>query len=154
MHYEHREIGHNYRLSNLLAAVGRGQLEGLAGRIARRREVGRRYRAELGSIPGWSFNPIDDRGEPNHWLTVAQIDPGVSSVDRTAVMSALAAQGIEARPAWKPMHAQPVFAGHESVLTGVADEVFDQGLCLPSGSSLGEDEQSTVIDAIRRVIGE
>ncbi len=151
-HYEHEVIGYNYRLSNLLAAVGRGQLEGLTEKIARRRDVGRRYRHALGDLPGWSFNPLDDRGDPNHWLTVAQIDPAVSTVDRTAVMEGLAARGVEARPAWKPMHAQPVFAGHASLLTGVAEEIFDRGLCLPSGSSLTVDDQQRVIDEILCIV--
>ena len=148
VHYEHTVVGYNYRLSNLLAAVGRGQLAGLATKVARRREIGERYRRELGDLPGWSFNPLDERGQPNHWLTVAQIDPATAGADRTAVMDVLQARRIESRPAWKPMHAQPVFAGREAVLTGVADEIFDRGLCLPSGSSLTDDEQNRVIDEI------
>lgn len=150
-HYEHEVIGFNYRLSNLLAAVGRGQLEGLDAKIAHRRRVRERYVAELGDLAGWTFNPIDERGSPNHWLTVAQIDPADARATSGEVMAALEAQNIESRPAWKPMHAQPVHRGREALLSGVADEVFDRGLCLPSGSSLTEDDQTRVIDEIRRV---
>ena len=150
VHYEHREVGYNYRLSNLLAAVGRAQVAQLGSKITRRRAISDRYRAELGDLPGWSFNPIDPRGEPNHWLTVAQIDPAEAAVDRTTLMEWLAAERIETRPAWKPMHLQPVFDGHETIGGAVAAEVFDRGLCLPSGSSLSVDDQTRVIETIRR----
>lgn len=152
-HYEHNLIGFNYRLSNLLAAVGRGQLAGLATKIARRRAIGERYRAELSDLPGWSFNPLDPRGEPNHWLTVAQIDPDITGATRTVLEPALASERIECRPAWKPMHLQPVFAGAPVVGGAVAEEIFDRGLCLPSGSSLTEDQQTRVIEAVRRAVG-
>ena len=154
VHYEHNVVGYNYRLSNLLAAVGRGQLEGLSAKIERRSQVGDRYRSQLGDLPGWTFQPLDPRGVPNQWLTVAQIDPAEAAVDRTAVMEALGALGIESRPAWKPMHAQPVFADHEALLNGVSDEIFGRGLCLPSGSSLTDAQQAEVIAAIRDVARE
>ena len=152
-HYEHKVIGFNYRLSNLLAAVGRGQLAGLDAKIARRRAIGERYRTDLADLPGWTFNPIDPRGEPNHWLTVAQIDPALTGASRTVLERALAAERIECRPAWKPMHLQPVFAGAPVVGGAVAEEVFDRGLCLPSGSSLTDDQQSRVIEAVLRTVG-
>lgn len=152
-HYEHEVVGYNYRLSNLLAAVGRGQLAELDAKIARRRAVRDRYVAELGDLDGWTFNPIDDRGSPNHWLTVAQIDPAVAAAGPREVMSALEERNIESRPAWKPMHAQPVYRHAESVLSGVADEVFARGLCLPSGSSLSDAQQARVIDEVRRASG-
>lgn len=154
VHYEHNVVGYNYRLSNLLAAVGRGQLEGLSAKIERRSQVGDRYRSQLGDLPGWTFQPLDPRGVPNQWLTVAQIDPAEAAVDRTAVMEALGALGIESRPAWKPMHAQPVFADREAVLNGTSDEIFARGLCLPSGSSLTDAQQEEVIAAIRDVARE
>jgi len=154
VHYEHNVVGYNYRLSNLLAAVGRGQLEGLPAKIERRSRIGDRYRSELGDLPGWTFQPLDPRGVPNQWLTVAQIDPAEAAVDRTAVMEALGALGIESRPAWKPMHAQPVFADREAVLNGTSDEIFARGLCLPSGSSLTDAQQEEVIAAIRDVARE
>lgn len=149
-HYEHRVIGFNYRLSNLLAAVGRGQLTELERKIERRMAIGDRYRTELGDRPGWTFNPIDPRGTANHWLTVAQIDDAEAGTSSSRLMDDLAAQRIETRPAWKPMHQQPVFAGHEMVGGEVADRVFSRGLCLPSGSSLTDDDQTRVIEAIQR----
>lgn len=152
VHYEHEMIGYNYRLSNLLAAVGRGQLQGLEAKIARRRKIGERYRCELGVLDGWSFNPLDPRGSPNHWLTVAQIDPTVTS-DRTTIMDALTAKRIESRPAWKPMHLQPVFADAPSIGGSVSQEIFERGLCLPSGSSLTVDQQSRVIEAVLGAMG-
>ena len=154
VHYEHNVVGYNYRLSNLLAAVGRGQLEGLPAKIERRSRIGDRYRSELGDLPGWTFQPLDPRGVPNQWLTVAQIDPAEAAVDRTAVMEALGALGIESRPAWKPMHAQPVFADREAVLNGTSDEIFARGLCLPSGSSLTDAQQAEVIAAVRAAVGD
>ena len=150
-HYEHNVIGYNYRLSNLLAAVGRGQLEGLSDKIAHRRKVSERYRAELADLPGWSFNPLDPRGEPNHWLTVAQIDPAKARTDYAALMAALAAERIETRPAWKPMHLQPVFEGHQMIGGALCERVFERGLCLPSGSSLTDADQARVIEAGRRL---
>jgi len=150
-HYEHEVVGYNYRLSNLLAAVGRGQIAGLRDKIDRRRTVRERYIAELSDLPGWTFNPIDARGEPNHWLTVAQIDPSKGSTNRHDLMMALQNEKIETRPAWKPMHSQPVFATNEVVGGLLADEVFERGLCLPSGSSLSTDDQTRVIEAIRRL---
>ena len=150
-HYEHQVIGYNYRLSNLLAAVGRGQIEGLRDKISHRRQVSERYRAELGDLPGWSFNPLDPRGEPNHWLTVAQIDPAAARSDYATLMAGLAAERIETRPAWKPMHLQPVFEGNQMIGGALCERVFERGLCLPSGSSLTDADQARVIEAVRRL---
>lgn len=152
-HYEHEVVGFNYRMSNLLAAVGRGQLEDLPRKIARRRAIGERYRTELGDLPGWTFNPLDPRGEPNEWLTVAQIDPTATAVGRVEIADLLAAQRIECRPAWKPMHLQPVFADAPRIGGAVSEEVFERGLCLPSGSSLTDDQQTRVIEALRTASG-
>lgn len=132
-------------------AADRSRLAGLEAKIARRRAIGERYRTELADLPGWFFNPIDPRGEPNHWLTVAQIDPATARADRTVLEPALAAERIECRPAWKPMHLQPVFADAPAVGGAVAEEIFGRGLCLPSGSSLTDDQQSRVIEALHRL---
>lgn len=152
-HYEHEVIGYNYRMSNLLAALGRAQLAGLRAKIEHRKAVSERYRAELADLPGWSFMPVDPRGNPNYWLTVAQIDPADAAVDAVTVMGGLQAERIESRPAWKPMHLQPVFGECEVVGGAVAAEIFDRGLCLPSGSSLSIDDQTRVIEAVRRLSG-
>jgi dTDP-4-amino-4,6-dideoxygalactose transaminase len=149
-HYEHREIGYNYRLSNLLAAVGRAQLSHLDEKIARRRGIRERYCEEFGGSEGWAFNPIDERGTPNHWMTVAQIDPATAGTDRVALMEALATERIETRPAWKPMHLQPVFSECEMVGGAVAEGIFDRGLCLPSGSGMTNSELDRTIEALKR----
>jgi pyridoxal phosphate-dependent aminotransferase EpsN len=146
VHYEHAEVGFNYRLSNLLAALGRAQLAGLEERIARREHIARRYRRALPEL-AWAPDGLTER--PNRWLNVGLLPPGV---DPVAVCEKLAADDIEARPAWKPMHAQPVFAHAERVGGAVADELFARGLCLPSGSSLTEAQQARVIDAVRRAV--
>jgi dTDP-4-amino-4,6-dideoxygalactose transaminase len=149
-HYEHREIGYNYRLSNLLAAIGRAQLSHLDEKISRRRAIREQYLEAFGKSEGWSFNPIDERGTANHWMTVAQIDPAAAGVDRVTLMDTLASERIETRPAWKPMHLQPVFSECEMLGGAVAEGVFDRGLCLPSGSGMTDSELGRVIEALKR----
>ena len=139
-HYEHNELGFNYRLSNLLAALGRAQLRTLPARIERRRQINATYRAELGELPGISFMPVAPYGQPNYWLTCILVDPGRFGADREDLRLALEADDIESRPLWKPLHLQPVFAGSPVVGGAVCAGIFERGLCLPSGSSLsGED---------------
>ncbi len=150
-HYEHDEVGFNYRMSNLLAALGRAQLERLPSIIARCREINAAYRSGLGDIDGLEFMPWDDRGKPNGWLTVATIEPS-TGVAPLELCEALAAQGIEARPAWKPMHLQSVFAGVPVVGGDVAAGLFETGVCLPSGSGLTDDELDQVVTAVRKVL--
>jgi dTDP-4-amino-4,6-dideoxygalactose transaminase len=147
-HYEHLDIGFNYRMSNLLAALGRGQLRGISAKVARRKELNARYRQLLSDLPGLSFDPqMDGR---NCWLTCILIDPAVSGgVTRQAVEARLAHASIESRPLWKPMHRQPVFASARSFLNGVSDDLFERGLCLPSGSSLSDDELAIVVEEVR-----
>ena len=148
-HYEHSAIGFNYRLSNLLAALGRAQLRGLDSRIVRRKKINRSYRAALGDLPGISFMPIADYGEPNYWLTCILIDPDEFGVDREVVRIALEAQNIESRPTWKPLHLQPVFADSAVIGGAVSARIFDQGLCLPSGSALNDVDVERIVDIIR-----
>jgi dTDP-4-amino-4,6-dideoxygalactose transaminase len=148
-HYEHSTIGYNYRLSNLLAAVGRGQLRHLDEKVARRREINRRYRNALAELPGVDFMPNAPGGRPTNWLTVLQLDPGVAGATPTELREALEHHDIEARPAWKPMHLQPVFASSEHVGGEVAAQIFDRGLCLPSGSGLSDADQDRVIALVR-----
>ena len=153
-HYEHREIGFNYRLSNLLAALGVAQLHGLDRRIARRKRINNRYREALAEVPGIQFMPIADYGEPNYWLTCITIDPGTFGVDRETVRLSLEEVDIESRPTWKPLHLQPVFENTETVGGAVSAAVFEQGLCLPSGSSLSDADQDRVIEIILCSAGE
>ena len=146
-HYEHTDVGYNYRLSNLLAAVGRAQLERLPAMIRRRREIHGRYVEELGGALGWEFMPWDDRGVPNAWLTVALL-PTDGPNGPTDLCESLACQEIEARPAWKPMHLQPVFAEVPRVGGSVSEDCFDRGVCLPSGSGMTDDDVARVISAV------
>jgi dTDP-4-amino-4,6-dideoxygalactose transaminase len=149
-HYEHNDIGYNYRLSNLLAAVGRAQLADLTRRVEARRAIQARYRAALGDLPGWSFLTEAGFGRATFWLTCATIDPAVTGDSRDAVIDRLAAADIEARPVWKPLHLQPVFAAAQVFRGQVAEQLFRDGLCLPSGSSLTPRDQDRVIEAVRR----
>ena len=150
-HYQHSQIGYNYRLSNLLAAVGRGQLARLPEKISRRKEIKSTYKNALGEIQGIEFMPEAGYGEPNHWLTVILIDPGLFGADRESVRLALEAENIESRPVWKPMHMQPVFKECRKKGGGVAEEIFEKGLCLPSGSSLGAGDQERIIGIIKKI---
>jgi dTDP-4-amino-4,6-dideoxygalactose transaminase len=148
-HYEHTTIGYNYRLSNLLAAIGRAQLAGLDSRITRRRAIHGRYVEALSDVPGVGFLPIAGYGEPNFWLTCITVDPGRSGTDRETIRLALEDQDIEARPTWKPLHLQPVFADDAVVGGAVCAGIFDHGLCLPTGSALSVTDQDRVIDVVR-----
>ena len=149
-HYEHTELGYNYRLSNVLAGIGRGQLRVLAERVAARRHNYAMYADALGDLPGVAFMPEAAWGVHTRWLTTLTIDPRVFGADRDAVRLALEAEGIEARPVWKPMHLQPLYA-HCRVFGGaVAEDLFVRGLCLPSGSSLSEGDLERIIDVVRR----
>jgi dTDP-4-amino-4,6-dideoxygalactose transaminase len=151
-HYEHRMMGYNYRLSNLLAAVGRAQLGRLPAMIARRREIHDRYRKAFADLPGVDFSPISPTGEPNHWLTVITVDPASAGTDRDSLQRALEAAAIESRPAWKPMHLQPLFAEAPVVGGSVSEEAFRTGLCLPSGSTLSDADHERIVDVIRSVV--
>jgi dTDP-4-amino-4,6-dideoxygalactose transaminase len=148
VHYEHRDVGFNYRLSNLLAALGRGQLAGLDAKVARRTAINARYREGLADLPGFDFAPEDPSGEPTHWLTCLTIDPDHAGFDRNDVIAALGQAGIEARPVWKPMHLQPAFEGRPTRGGDVAAQLFDAGLCLPSGSGLSDDEVDEIVDLV------
>jgi dTDP-4-amino-4,6-dideoxygalactose transaminase len=148
-HYEHQEIGYNYRLSNLLAAVGRAQLADLDRRVEARRAIQARYRAALGDLPGWSFMPEASFGRATFWLTCATVDADLGGA-RDAIIDRLEAVDIEARPVWKPLHLQPAFAGARVLRGQIAEQLFRDGLCLPSGSSLTQGEQDRVIEAVRR----
>ncbi len=146
-HYEHTEIGFNYRLSNLLAAVGRAQLAVLPERVAARQRINERYR-ELLDTPGIAFMPRAADGSSNCWLTCITVDPGTFGADRERIRLALEAEDIEARPVWKPMHLQPVFADSPMFGGDVSARLFEQGLCLPSGSAMTDEDQDRVAGAL------
>ena len=148
-HYEHREVGYNYRLSNLLAAVGRGQVQRLDDLIDARGATARYYRAALGDLPGLEFMPIADYGTPNWWLSCLLVDAEAFGAGRDEIIARLATDNIEARPTWKPMHLQPVFQDCPVRGGTVSADLFHRGLCLPSGSSLTDHDRQRVVDAIR-----
>ncbi len=130
-HYEHSEIGYNYRMSNVLAGIGRGQLRVLEDRVRRKREIFESYRQALSDLPGIHFMPEAPWGLHNRWLTVITIDQDEFGATREDVRLALEAENIESRPLWKPMHLQPVFRDCEIVGGAGAEELFAKGLCLP-----------------------
>ena len=148
-HYEHEAIGYNYRLSNLLAAVGRAQLADLDRRVASRRATNAAYRAALRDVPGWTFMPEAPHCMSTFWLTCATIAPH-AGIDRDVVIDRLAHDDIEARPAWKPMHMQPIFAGARAIGGAVAERLFAGGICLPSGSNLTAAQRTRVVEIIHR----
>jgi len=150
-HYEHSEIGYNYRLSNLLAAVGRGQLQVLEDRVDARRANFEFYQTALAGLPGLRFMPEAPWGRHTRWLTTLTINPAQFGTDRESVRLALEADNIEARPVWKPMHLQPVFSGCAKVGGSVAERLFHEGLCLPSGSNLSAEDRERVVDSVRSV---
>jgi dTDP-4-amino-4,6-dideoxygalactose transaminase len=150
-HYEHTEIGFNYRMSNVLAALGRAQLATLDERVRRRRAIFERYRALLDGVPGIDFMPEAPWGNCTRWLTVVLINPREFGADRETVRQALEAKNIEARPVWKPMHMQPVFTGCRIRGGAVSRDLFENGLCLPSGSAMNAEDQDRVVDVIRRI---
>jgi len=150
-HYEHTTIGYNYRMSNLLAAVGRGQLQVLEERVSARRANFAFYRAALGELPGVEFMPEHPAGRPTRWLTCLTLDPVRFGTDREAVRLALEAENIESRPGWKPMHLQPAFSGCRVRGGAVAEDLFRRGLCLPSGSNLSQADRRRVAETFAAV---
>lgn len=149
-YYQHSTIGYNYRMSNILAAIGCAQLAVLDERVARRRAIFEGYRTRLNDLPGLSFMPEAAYGRANRWLTVILLDTITFGATPEAVRLALEAENIEARPVWKPMHRQPVFRGARAIGGAVAERLFATGLCLPSGSQLTDDDLDRVAAIIRR----
>ena len=148
-HYQHSEIGYNYRMSNLLAAVGRGQLRVLKDRVSRKREIFHFYQRAFGDLPGVSFMPIAGYGEPNYWLTCILVDPARFGATREDIRLALEKENIEARPLWKPMHLQPIFKDCRVRSGSVSEGIFRDGLCLPSGTALTDAELQRITRIFR-----
>ncbi len=149
--YEHKEIGFNYRMSNVLAGIGRGQLEVLEERVAARRANASRYRSAFADLPGIELMPQASYGRHTNWLSVFLIDEEAFGAKRDDLLAALAAEEIEARPVWKPLHVQPVFASCERIGGSVAEDLFARGICLPSSSNMTATEQARVIEVVRKV---
>lgn len=150
-HYEHSTYGYNYRLSNVCAAIGVGQMEVLDERVVKRRSINSRYRAELDSL-GFNFMPEPQGYRSSQWLTAISLDPEKVGVSREEIREMLLKSEIEARPLWKPMHMQPLFDGARYIGIGVDERLFETGLCLPSGSDMTEAQQDEVIDRIQNLV--
>jgi len=152
-HYQHSHVAYNYRMSNVLAGIGLGQLELLADRVARRREIFETYKAGLSDIPGLSFQDEPKSSRGNRWLSVISLDPDQIARHPYQLLRELRHEGIESRPAWKPMHMQPICAGcvfePHSATEIVSSRLFLQSLCLPSGTTLGDDQQQRIIACVR-----
>ena len=152
-HYQHEEMGYNFRMSNVLAGIGRGQMEVLNERIESRRSNFNYYKEKLGQIPGISFLKELEGSISNRWLTIILLDPKLTGgIGREDLRLALAAENIESRPLWKPMHMQPLFESAPYFGKGIAMKLFKHGLCLPSGSNLTNEELDRVIGVIKNVI--
>ena len=147
-HYQHSELGFNYRMSNVVAGIGRGQLKVLDRRIARKKEIFGFYKRELEGLEGLAFMPVNDFNEPNYWLTCIQLSGNIRPLD---VIEALEADNIESRPIWKPLHLQPFFAGCPCVGGDTARGIFENGLCLPSGTNLSDTDLDRVTGIIKKL---
>jgi dTDP-4-amino-4,6-dideoxygalactose transaminase len=152
-HYQHSQIGYNYRMSNIVAGIGRGQMEVLMERVKQRRANNQRYRDFFKQIAGVTFQTEPNTNYfSNYWLTAILIDPALTGgITREDVRLALDAQNIESRPLWKPMHLQPVYQGAKFYGTGVCEKLFEQGLCLPSGSNLTVEEFDRIFQALSEI---
>jgi dTDP-4-amino-4,6-dideoxygalactose transaminase len=150
-HYQHSLLGFNYRLSNLLAALGRAQLRGLDARVSKRRQINDAYRSALADLPGIAFMPVAGYGESNCWLTCITVDPDRFGADREQIRVALEAVDVESRPTWKPLHLQPLYADSPVLGGAVSADIFDRGLCLPSGSTLSNQDHERIVEVIRQL---
>ena len=153
-HYEHRELGYNYRMSNVCAGIGRGQLKVLAERIAKKKYIFEYYRQHLSDLDGLDMMPIQDYDEPNHWLSCVLLSGTVRPID---IIESLEAEGIESRPIWKPMHMQPYYRDCDFITLGeqgsVSEDIFVRGVCLPSDTKMTDGDLARVVEVIRGLWG-
>ena len=153
LHYQHGQIGYNYRLSNICAAIGCGQMQVINQRVQQRRQIFEFYRERLSAFPGLAFQAEPDGALSNRWLSCITLDSKMAEgIDRNRLVAALQAENIDCRPLFKPMHLQPVFSGAPFYGDGVADRLFEQGVCLPSGSQMTEEDLHRVVDLIQHCI--
>lgn len=151
-HYQHSQIGYNYRMSNVLAGIGRGQLEVIEARVSKRRSNFNFYQEKLSYLEGISFLGEKEPCFSNRWLTTIIVDPEKSNgIRATDIQQGLEKENIETRPLWKPMHLQPVFKGYPKYTNGVSEKLFNAGLCLPSGSNMTDEELNRVFIGIKRI---
>lgn len=148
-HYQHSELGFNYRMSNVVAGIGRGQLKVLDQRVAKKKYIFEFYKRELGALEGVEFMPINDWNEPNYWLSVMTLKGKVRPLD---VMEALEKENIESRPVWKPMHKQPFFAEYDYVGSDVSEKLFENGVCLPSDTKMTDEDLERICSIIKGLL--
>jgi pyridoxal phosphate-dependent aminotransferase EpsN len=151
-HYEHTQIGYNYRMSNICAAIGLGQLAVLDKRVAQRRRIFDVYRRRLAAVPGIGFMPEAPWGTCNRWLTCITVDPDAAGVSREDLRIAFEKENIESRPLWKPMHLQPVFGECPAYVNGVSQRLFENGLCLPSGTAMSDADLERVAGCFLKAV--
>ncbi|MED3764571.1 DegT/DnrJ/EryC1/StrS family aminotransferase [Ureibacillus terrenus] len=149
-HYEHKELGYNYRMSNVLAGIGRGQLKVLDQRVAKKKYIFEFYKRELGGLDGIEFMPIHEWNEPNYWLSAIQLTGDIRPID---LIEALEKENIESRPVWKPMHLQPFYEKYDYIHLGtdVAAELFENGVCLPSDTKMTDEDLHRVCETIKEL---
>ncbi|MGE6490445.1 DegT/DnrJ/EryC1/StrS family aminotransferase [Exiguobacterium sp. NPDC077395] len=145
-HYQHSELGFNYRMSNVVAGIGRGQLKVLKKRVQRKKEIFKFYRTKLSEIEDITFMPVNEWDSPNYWLSCATIEGDISSID---VMNELEQYNIESRPVWKPMHLQPYFENYDFVGNEVSEKLFMTGICLPSDTKMTDEDLTQVVSIIK-----
>ena len=148
-HYEHTEIGYNYRMSNILAGIGRGQMQVIEERVMQKRNIFNFYKENIENLPGLEFQPELAGTKSNHWLTAITIDPEIAGIDREKIRLALVDKNIDSRPLWKPMHMQQVFKLASKYENGTSEKLFQNGLCLPSGTALTKEDIDRVCNVIK-----
>lgn len=151
LHYEHHDIGFNYRMSNIIAAIGIGQLEVLTDRVNKKRLINEQYQNFLGDTPGLSFMPEASYGRANRWLTTVLVDRKTFGAEPLDIIAALDAENIESRPVWNPLHLNKAFADCRTVGGAVSESLYKNGVCLPSGTIMSESDVNRVSDIIRSV---
>ena len=147
-HYQHKELGYNYRMSNIAAGIGRGQLKVLDQRIAKKKYIFEFYKRELGQLEGIQFMPINDWNKPNYWLSCITLSGKVRPLD---IIEALEKDDIESRPIWKPMHMQPFFKEYDFIGEGISEKIFENGVCLPSDTKMTDEDLYRVCNIIKRL---
>jgi dTDP-4-amino-4,6-dideoxygalactose transaminase len=147
-HYQHSELGYNYRMSNIVAGIGRGQLKVLDKRVQKKRYIYEFYKRELGELEGLEMMPINEWNEPNYWLSCITLSGQVRPLD---IMEALEKEDIESRPIWKPMHMQPFYEGYDFIGEGVSEKIFENGVCLPSDTKMTDEDLNRVCEIIKKL---
>lgn len=147
-HYEHSELGYNYRMSNVLAGIGRGQLKVLKQRVAKKKYIFEFYKRELENLEGLQLMPIKEWCEPNYWLSCITLSGKIKPIH---IMEALDEQNIESRPVWKPMHMQPFYKGYDFINRGVSEKLFENGVCLPSDTKMTDEDLGKVVETIKKL---